>query len=871
MDSRADAPDTASPDSARPETRRGVAELIGRTPATLLRAPAGFGKSTAMRAHRAMSAGQRSAWVSFDAVRPLQIGRVADLLIDASSALTGTSTATSGLRSATVTTGRALGDGFVAALTDELLAVDEPWTLYLDDLHRIPATALEELGDLAQRLADADGWSPAGPSDRDRSEHDRPHRRLVLATRTTPPWPLSRWQMAGWLTVIGPDDLRLDEAETRRILGDDHAARSDEVLATTTGWPAAVATVCSLVGASRPDEPLAEVGGLSEALDTYIRDEVVAELDPNDLTLITCLLVVGDAPPPVLATVCGGTDVVAHLRRLVKETALVVEQADERFGLHPLLARVLADRLERLGPHEVRSLHERAAHAWAELPESVDGIAATSRHLAAAGDPVGALEHVRQHWERFFDGGRLDLVVDLIEAVPSRYWRADTGLCLILGWSNLLLGRETRAQEIVHGTTLGEDPAGAAIWKIIRGQATWWRIDPVEAVALVRAGRSEVASIADDELPDMPGHRSASAFRVVADIAELRALLLSGHLSDADELGQAVTSSLWHLEPLAIASVLGMRALVAALRGRPADARNWADEAHRRATELGGDQLFPAPAHLADAVVRVFAGDPGAARPHLDRAITAARQQRAGNLLRMCDLVAALGGLGGTDLRTSAIPHAPLPFVDRVVAARQSIERLRLGDLDGAERTLLAVDPDELTLAIWAEVLLAVRPRREVARLVAGQPRATSPAGDVIRHLAEATCLPDSADASPTVRQAVQLAERSGILGVVLDAPDALLERPEVVSMDDRTVRRILDERAARRAADDRPRFSRRELEVLERTARSETATEIAGRMYLSVNTVKWHKANIYRKLGVDGAPAAIARARELGLLPHPD
>ncbi len=44
---------------------------------------------------------------------------------------------------------------------------------------------------------------------------------------------------------------------------------------------------------------------------------------------------------------------------------------------------------------------------------------------------------------------------------------------------------------------------------------------------------------------------------------------------------------------------------------------------------------------------------------------------------------------------------------------------------------------------------------------------------------------------------------------------------------------------------------------------------EIAGRMNLGVGTVKFHLAQIYQKLGVQGRGrgAAVARARELGLL----
>lgn len=837
--------------SARREIRSRAVGLIGRTPVTLLRAPAGFGKSTAMRNHRAGTPARRSAWVSFDAVRALEIDRITGMLAEAAGALTADPHVTDRIRSAAPTRGHGLGHRFIDTLVEVLGGLAEPWWLYLDDIHRLPSMAVEELGDLAARL----GESPL-----------RPHGTLVVSTRSSPPWPTARWQLAGWLTLIGPDELRLDPDDARVLLDEHHRDHLDDILATTTGWPAAVATVASMFDASTG--PLAEARQVAEALDTYIHDEVVPELDPTDLTLLTCLLVVGAAPSAVVATVCGEADAAARLRRLVRETALVVEHADERFTLHPLLARVLGERLERLGPSEVRSLHGRAADAWAELPESIDGLAATTRHLAAAGDPAAALEHVRRHWERFFDTGRLGLLVELIEAVPSRHWRRDTGLSLLLGWSHMLLGAETRAQEVFHGTELVEDRAGATIWKLVRAQSTWGRIDPDEALALVRVARDELATTDDESLPDMPGHRTVTAYRILADIAELRAQLLTGRLAEADELARHLHELLWDIEPLGMASVLAMHSLVAALRGETEQAARWADDALARAAELDGDQLLAAPAHLARAAVAALGGDHRTALTHVEAAAAIARRQHAGNLLGMCDLVGALSPGAPPPRRSSGIAHARLSFVDRIVVARAAVERLRLGDLDGAERTLLGVSPDELTLGHWAEVMLAVRPRREIARLIAEQPPPVSPAGSVVRRLAEAACLPDSADAGPRFRDATEIADRYGILGLVLDAPDALVERSEIASLDDRLVRQLLDDRSSRRDGDDRPRFTRRELEVLERTARSETAGEIAGHMYLSVNTVKWHKANVYRKLGVDGATTAIERARELGLLP---
>jgi DNA-binding CsgD family transcriptional regulator len=66
--------------------------------------------------------------------------------------------------------------------------------------------------------------------------------------------------------------------------------------------------------------------------------------------------------------------------------------------------------------------------------------------------------------------------------------------------------------------------------------------------------------------------------------------------------------------------------------------------------------------------------------------------------------------------------------------------------------------------------------------------------------------------------------------------------------------------------------LTRRERIILRRLARRGTQTEIAGEMFVSVNTIKTHVANIYAKLGVGDRNQAVARGRELGIVaPIPD
>jgi len=60
--------------------------------------------------------------------------------------------------------------------------------------------------------------------------------------------------------------------------------------------------------------------------------------------------------------------------------------------------------------------------------------------------------------------------------------------------------------------------------------------------------------------------------------------------------------------------------------------------------------------------------------------------------------------------------------------------------------------------------------------------------------------------------------------------------------------------------------LSARELEILQYLKSELTGPEIADRLVVSLNTVRFHTKNIYQKLGVNNRLEALRRAKELGL-----
>jgi ATP/maltotriose-dependent transcriptional regulator MalT len=61
--------------------------------------------------------------------------------------------------------------------------------------------------------------------------------------------------------------------------------------------------------------------------------------------------------------------------------------------------------------------------------------------------------------------------------------------------------------------------------------------------------------------------------------------------------------------------------------------------------------------------------------------------------------------------------------------------------------------------------------------------------------------------------------------------------------------------------------FSKRELQILSQVGEGLTDAEIAEKIFLSVNTIKWHLRNIYSKLTVRSRLEAVAAAKNKGLI----
>jgi ATP/maltotriose-dependent transcriptional regulator MalT len=836
-------------------SRSALLTRLGAADFAVVSAPAGFGKTSIVRESLDTGAGLRTgrapsdtggravAWAQLGSAFRTDAGTVANGLVNAAIEF-----GAAGDVSIEVDGPERIGAGASAALAALLDTAAGPCTLVLDDLHRVP---LRLQGEVAAILKPWFG-------------HER---RVIVSTRDGLSTLSEQWPLHDASVIVQPGDVLLDGDQIADVLGPDLSAAVERVAHVTGGWAHGVDVVHRHLVA----DPIGGFDRAESVLQALIVSEVLPMLRADDVGMLMVLSLCDSVPASVVERASNRAGATVRLRALIDETGFVRADGDT-IGLIPLFAQALVRRMAANEPASVAPTQLRIAQAWLDEPSTAQSTSQAVHHLLEAGAFDRAVDALQQRWGVLYTASRVESLVELMERVPVRYWADDAGCALLVGWANLLIGRSTRALDLLQSQPL-RTPVGAAIKRLVWAQGVWWSTGPAEALQLVAEGRTQLDELPSDvQFPHMPGNDDAPAFRIVADGAEVRARFLLGDLTGAAARLDSLIAQPSQLEPISVAGLHAVGALVRAFRGDRNEALTHLRSADSLLGQLGvADHYVMLPAHLARALLAVLAGDASAVAGALDRAVHGASDSGAANFQQLCELVADLAGVAFEPPNPELAQRAArLPFVESYLPVRAARRRADLGDSAGAAAMLRGIAPIELTVSGWVHVLLMRHPVAEVRRWLGERPAPVSAHGQVIRLLAEATVADTPASATSRVRRAVAIASDRRLLGAICDAPAALWDRPEIARLD---LPLLADARRILADVDggDETKFTGREIELLRLLARSATAGEIAGRLYVSVNTVKWHKANIFRKLGVSGSRPAVARAAELGLLDASD
>jgi LuxR family maltose regulon positive regulatory protein len=775
------------------------------------------------------------------------------------------------------------GEAVVRRLLSDLDALDEPVVLVIDDLHELrSAEALAQLELLLSRLPCV--------------------LRVVLVTRHDPHLGLHRLRLAGELTEVRASDLRFTLQETRELLDASGIALSDSGLAIlherTEGWAAGLRLAAiSLAGHPEAERFVAEFSGSARTVGDYLLAEVLDRQPEKVRRLLLRTSVLERVSGPLADALSGSSGSERILQTLEEANAFVVSLDAGRswFRYHHLLADLLRLELRRTEPDAVPELHRIAARWYADHGHVVDAI----RHLQAAGDWQEAARLLADHSFSLFLNGQGATTHALLRAFPADAPSADAELVAL--------------HAADHAATGSFDEAAAHITLAERQAATV----PVErrhgfgvGLGLVRLWLARRRGDFTSVLDEVRTLLEPSAVRTSHDIAlshDLRAVALMNlgivelwslrlddaerHLEEGLHLARRIGRPYVEIGCLGHLGVIAGRRSFALARRRCEEAIALAEAQGWEADPIAAIAL----AQLGDTMV--WAGRFGEAEHWLDRAERAcgAEVEPATGLLLHQVRGMVHAGQGRLDQAVAAFRAAEQMqglLVTQHAAARQVRSLLlqtqaRLGEAAAARSSLAAMGEEERrwgeSCAALAAVCLAEgSPQAAVDALTpvldgsAAPLHATSAVQALLLHAIARDQLRDARAAEAAVERALELAEPDGLmLPFAMTPVRHLLERhPRHRTSHAALLSDILDMLAGwsswRRGGETTPEWeplSDGELRVLRYLPSSLSAQEIGAELYVSLNTVKTHMRRIYAKLAVHRRSAAVARARELGVL----
>ena len=746
-------------------------------------------------------------------------------------------------------------------------------------------------------------------------EHLPPQLHLILASRADPPLPLARLRAQGQLTEVRVADLRFGTAEAsaflQGVMGLDLEEEAVAILKQRTeGWIAGLQLAAlSLQGRTDVSAFLAAFSGSYRYVLDYLSEEVLARQDAAVLQFLlhTCLL------ERLSGSLCDAVreqeGSQAMLEALERANLFVIALDDERswYRYHHLFAEVLRGHLQQADSSLMPVLHRRAS-AWYEQHElPIEAV----RHALAIPDVELAARLIEPIALSVAFQGQIYTVLGWLKTLPEALIRAHPLLCIsyaaLLTFTNQLEAAGARVKEAEQG--IQELPAERA--QIILG----WVLATRAAIDALSGNIELAVSLAHQALALLP-----EADRRGALATTIRAYLVSGDVTPAAE--REVTAAVaWirassHLFATEISLCLLARLHV--LQGRLRQAA---------ATYAQVMQVVPGPEVLQTMYSSLFyyfslgdllceCNDLEAAERHLVQgmalvngtltlepfvailgyAALARLQQAQGNGREARATLDALAQVAGQR-------HFPPHLLTQVAAVRAQLDlaqgnvvaAIRWADTSGLSASDIdlpyARERDYLTLArvrlaqgrddpaapFLQDVLHLLDRLRESAEAKARMNSVLEIL--VLRALAQ-EAQGDQMAALSTLERALVFAAPEGYMRLFVDEGEpmlALLRLAQARSSVPGYVATLLPafgEQQASTLPPPSPRpgslvepLTEREREVLHLLLAGASNREIAGRLVVSVNTVKRHVYNLCGKLGVQSRTQAIARARTLDLL----
>lgn len=889
----------------RPRLYEQIAQGL-RGPLTLVTAPAGFGKTTLVASHIA-ACGMPVAWLSLDkndnqAERFLQYLVAALQEIDPEIGKQAAQLMASARQEPVET--------ILTSLINDIDATGREMAVVLDDYQFISNQGVHEaMGFLLQHCP--------------KTFH------LVIATRSDPPLSLSRLRARGQTVELRAADLRFTQPEAAQFLNEVMGLNLDAeyIVALeehTEGWIVGL-QMAALSMRDRKDLAsfIEGFSGTNRYILDYLLEEVLASQPPEIQRFLLFTSILERLAAPLCDAILADDEGLKSkstsiLEYVEKANLFLIPLDDERiwYRYHHLFADLLSTQLQRLlGAQGIAQLHIRAS----EWHGSHGSVLEAINHASLASDEERVEHYIEQSYMEMVSRG---------EMAWMRVWRGKLSkdlvyrrpwLCIYEAYSHAWYGEldevdlllEKAEKRIRSGVSVSEAHSMEGLLAYVKSRVTAMRGDMPGAIELCLEARQGI-----------PASNLALQFDTSVTLGYI--YFLTGDYANASRiLNETIRAGIASSATIHIVAASCIMARLYAIQGLLHKSYATYQMAAQQIPETSDEHRD------ARALVEVGIADVLCERNNLEAALV--HLQQGLTLLplwaKVDDLVLANITLARIRLAQANRSEAS-EAVEKAIQiirtygvfceARKAAEITQVklwllqGDLQAAHRWVSSQEErlcsdhrfgfdNELTHITRVRVLLAQNNHGEALDLLSHleeTARAAGRMGRVIEILLlQALALReigDSEQARLALTKCLTLAEPEGYLRIFLDEGQpmqmllaqwlahagagqlrdyaiSLLSQFEIEPFGIATAK---DKGFPARAAFASPGqslaepLSERELEVLHLIALGRTNQEIARQLIVAPGTIKSHTASIYRKLDVANRTEAVARARQLGILP---
>ncbi|MGA9945744.1 MAG: AAA family ATPase, partial [Candidatus Cybelea sp.] len=272
--------------------------------------------------------------------------------------------------------------------------------------------------------------------------------RWILASRSTTGLPIGTW------LAYRDADLAIDEQDLRFTLGEAReAARGlglvirdeelTELLALTEGWPAAM--TFALRTSIRSSE-LRNVSAITrEMIYRLLAEQVYAALDADERGLLDVAVVLPVIDVRVLER-AGFDRAFTIVERLRERTAFIYEESPGIYQCHDLFRDFLRRETALAGKRSQQAVHERAARAL-EAGGDVEHAIVSYVASGSAHDVVRLLERPGLD---LLERARGDVVARAVEALDEKTRRENASVLALQGALQAIAGKSARAESLLR-------------------------------------------------------------------------------------------------------------------------------------------------------------------------------------------------------------------------------------------------------------------------------------------------------------------------------------------------------------------------------------------------------------------------------------